>query len=119
MTQLRRERCAWCGERFEVPAGPGRRPKYCRRSHRQRAYEARQVAVDRGLAAGEVLVSIETWHRLRDAIYVAETTAADAVQDLMDAHTSDDLVSIVAGWRSAIDGVVEAAGEPIAVAQPQ
>lgn len=111
-------RCAWCGERFAVTAGPGRRPKYCRRSHRQRAYEARQVAVDRGLAAGEVLVSTEMWHRMRDAIYVAETAAADAVDDVHEATTHGELVSIISSLRDAIGGVVGAAGEPIAVADP-
>lgn len=98
-----------------MPAGPGRQPKYCRRSHRQRAYEARQVAVDRGLGAGEVLVSTEMWQQLRDAIYIAETTATDATEDVLEANTQEELVSIIRGLREAIGGVVEASGEPIAV----
>lgn len=116
MTKSSMARCVWCGERFAIAGGPGRRPKYCRRSHRQRAYEARQVAVDRGLADGEVLVSTDTWHRLRDAIYVAETAATDAGVDLLEANSPDELLAIVASLRDAIDGVVEAAGEPLAVA---
>lgn len=118
MTKSSTARCLWCGERFAIAGGPGRRPKYCRRSHRQRAYEARQVAVDRGLADGEVLVSIDTWQRLRDAIYVAETAAADAAADLLDADSKDELASIISDLRAAIDGVVQAAGEPLAVADP-
>ncbi len=99
-----------------MPAGPGRRPKYCRRAHRQRAYEARQVAVDRGLADGEMLLSIEMWNRLRDAIYVAETTATDAAGDVAEANTMGELVAIITSLRDAIGGVIDAAGEPIAVA---
>lgn len=118
MTKSSTARCLWCGERFATTGGPGRRPKYCRRSHRQRAYEARQVAVERGLADGEVLVSIDTWHRLRDAIYVAETAAADAGVDLLEADSEEELASIVSDLRAAIDGVVQAAGEPLAVADP-
>jgi hypothetical protein len=41
----RRVACEWCGRPFEPP--PGRRgpaPRYCSRSHRQRAYEARRLA---------------------------------------------------------------------------
>ena len=116
MTKSKVARCSWCGERFAVPGGPGRRPKYCKRSHRQRAYEARQVAVDRGLAEGEVLVSTETWNRLRDAIYVAETTAADAASDVVEANTQGELLSIITSLRDAISGVVDEVGEPIAVA---
>jgi hypothetical protein len=35
--------CSWCGREFR-PSGVGRIPTYCRRSCRQRAYEARQEA---------------------------------------------------------------------------
>jgi hypothetical protein len=101
-----------------VSGGPGRQPKYCRRSHRQRAYEARQVAVERGLGDGEVLVAIETWHRLRDAIYIAETIATDAAEDLLEANAEDELVSIIRSLRETIGGVVDAFGEPIAVSDP-
>ena len=36
--------CSWCGERFTAPRRPGPPPRYCRPSHRQRAYEARRRA---------------------------------------------------------------------------
>ena len=115
MTQSSPIRCGWCGERFPVPGGPGRPPKYCRRSHRQRAYEARRVAQARGLASDEILVSTETWFGLRDAIYVAETAATDAELDLADARNQDDLIAIVSNLRRAIAAVVGAVGEPRAV----
>jgi hypothetical protein len=40
----RQLRCAWCHQPFSVPARPGPAPSYCRRSHRQRAFEARRLA---------------------------------------------------------------------------
>jgi hypothetical protein len=36
-------RCAWCGKEFRRPTTIGRTPKYCRRSHRQRAVEGRRT----------------------------------------------------------------------------
>ena len=63
-------------------------------------------------------MSIDTWRRLRDAIYVAETATADAGVDLLEANSAEELTSIVADLRAAIDGVVQAAGEPLAVADP-
>lgn len=34
--------CAWCGDPFSVAVRPGPTPRYCRPSHRQRAYESRK-----------------------------------------------------------------------------
>jgi len=34
--------CEWCGESFTPPVRRGPAPRYCRPSHRQRAYEARR-----------------------------------------------------------------------------
>jgi hypothetical protein len=65
-----------------------------------------------------VLLSTETWHALRDAIYVAETAAADARVDFAEAETRDELVSIITDLRAAISGVVDAVGEPRAVGTP-
>lgn len=100
-----------------MATGPGRPPKYCRRSHRQRAYESRQMAADRGLAEDELLFSVYVWQQLRDAVYVAEAAAGDALGDLTDAVDRDDLVSIIASLRDAIAQVVDAVGEPKAVGQ--
>lgn len=34
--------CEWCGEPFERPGDRGPVPRFCKRSHRQRAYESRR-----------------------------------------------------------------------------
>lgn len=36
--------CEWCGDPFDHQFGPGPKPRFCRPSHRQRAYEAKRVA---------------------------------------------------------------------------
>ena len=72
--------CAWCGAAFTWGGGPGRPPSYCRRSHRQRAYEARREAERLGI--GAVLVSEASWQVLLDAVYRLETQMDDTVMDL-------------------------------------
>ncbi|MDP8973372.1 MAG: hypothetical protein M3N45_09410 [Actinomycetota bacterium] len=60
--------CEWCGDEFERPHQRGPRPKFCKESHRQQAYRARQLRrfseevqidkqldVDRDLAARNFL----------------------------------------------------------------
>lgn len=42
MTSERQGTCEWCGEVFIAPFARGPVPKFCRRSHRQRAFEAAQ-----------------------------------------------------------------------------
>ena len=36
--------CEWCLEEFDAPHRHGPKPKFCRPSHRQRAYEARRLS---------------------------------------------------------------------------
>ena len=66
-----------------MPAGPGRPRRYCRPSHRQRAYEARREATRRGLGPDEVLLSRRSWETLRDALYRLETATEDVAGDLV------------------------------------
>jgi predicted ATPase/DNA-binding SARP family transcriptional activator len=40
--------CLWCGQSFAVAIRPGPRPRYCRSSHRQRAYEERRRSAQDG-----------------------------------------------------------------------
>lgn len=87
--------------------GPGRPPNYCRRSHRQRAYEARREAEARSLAADEAVVAASDWERLRDALYILETGMEDARRDLRSARTKADL-------EAALGDLLGAAGEALA-----
>jgi hypothetical protein len=78
-------RCPWCAELLPASAGPGRPRRYCRRSHRQRHYEARRLAAAQGLAADEVLVGRDQFDAWRDHIYQLEAAIEDAEQDLGEA----------------------------------
>lgn len=64
------------------PGGPGRPRRYCRDSHRQRAYEARLLAERMGLASDEVLVGRQEWDRWRDRLYVLVAALEDVESDL-------------------------------------
>jgi hypothetical protein len=74
--------CAWCGRAFALSGSLGRRARYCRRSHRQRAFEARCLATRMGLDSGEALVDAEALCRLRDHLYVLESALDDVEADL-------------------------------------
>ena len=74
--------CAWCGRAFAQSGSLGRRARYCRRSHRQRAFEARCLAMRMGLDSGEALVDADALCRLRDHLYVLESALDDVEVDL-------------------------------------
>ena len=109
--------CEWCGERFAVGGGPGRKPKYCRPSHRQRAYEARRLAGDRGIGADEVLISRRTWDHLRDALYRLESASEDVAMDLLQGRpTKAEYVEALGHLSAAVRELQDIAVEPLAIA---
>lgn len=81
-------RCRWCGRAFEIAAGPGRPREYCRRSCRQRDYEARRRAGELGLSESELVMAKSELDQLRDALYVLEAAVEDVERDL--AASGDD-----------------------------
>ena len=110
--------CEWCGERFAVAAGPGRKAKYCRPSHRQRSYEARRLAGDRGLGPDEVLISRRTWERLRDALYRLEAASEDVAMDLLQGKpTKAEYVEALGHLSAAVRELQDIAVEPLAIAE--
>lgn len=102
VTNTSDRRCKWCGVRFPIPDGPGRKPDYCRRSHRQRHYEARRLAERRGLGAGEALIERSAIQRLNDRLYVLEAACEDVIADL-EGEVSPDT------YREALTHLLEAA----------
>lgn len=100
-----------------VRAGPGRPARYCRRSHRQRAYEARREAARRGIAPDEVLLSRHAWERLRDALYRLEAAAQDVVFDVGSGRpTRADYAAALAHLTVAVRELQEISVEPTAIA---
>lgn len=111
-------RCEWCGGEFDATRGPGRPARYCRRSHRQRAYEARRQATERGIRPDEVLISRRTWGQLRDALYRLEAASEDVAMDLMAGRpTKAEYITALGHLSAAVRDLQEIAVEPIALGE--
>ena len=108
--------CAWCGEPFPRSKGPGRPRRYCRRSHRQRHYEAKALGERRGIGRDEVLISRRVWDSLRDALYRLQTSAEDVAMDLSQGKpTRAGYVEAMAHLTQAVRELQEVSVEPLAV----
>ncbi len=82
ITVTKLPRCAWCAEPLPQSSGVGRPRVYCRRSHRQRHYEARRLAAAQGLNDDEILLTRDALEEWRDRIYILEAAIEDAERDL-------------------------------------
>jgi hypothetical protein len=108
--------CAWCGGAFAIARGPGRPQRYCRKSHRQRAYEARREAKRRDLGPDEVLISRRTWEYLRDALYRLEAAGEDVAIDIGAGRpTKSDYVEALGHLSAAVRGLQDVVVEPTAM----
>jgi hypothetical protein len=100
-----RAACAWCG-RPMAEVGPlgrvGRPRRYCKRSCRQRDFEARKRARELGLAESDLIVARREIERLDDLIYVLGCAVADVDQDL-------SLDTSATQLRRSLDWLLEAA----------
>jgi hypothetical protein len=105
-------RCRWCGRPFDVVAGPGRPREYCRRSCRQRDYEARRTAGSLGLDDNHVVVARAELDALHDRLYELEAAIEDVERDLAAAGRpgTDD-------YREALQWLL-AAARPLATTRP-
>ena len=94
---------------------PGRPRRYCRSSHRQRAYEARLLAEHRGIAPHEILIARRSWERLRDALYQLEAAAEDVALDITSGRpTKAEYVEALAHLTTAVRELQDVVVEPIA-----
>ena len=81
--------CRWCGGKVEQHS-TGRPRRYCRDSHRQRAYEARRLGWHMGLDSGEAMVSTEALDILSDRLTILEAALEGVERDLRDSATDQD-----------------------------
>jgi hypothetical protein len=102
------QKCLWC--RFPVAQneGPGRPRRYCKRSCRQRDFEARQRAAAHGVDEHDILLARSEVNRLRDEIFVLQCAVEDAERDLVDAKVANDYNDIIRLILGAARGVVSA-----------
>lgn len=87
-----------------MTAGPGRPKEYCRRSCRQRDYEARRQSASLGLGDGQLVVARAEIDALHDRLYALEAAVEDAERDVREAAapTASD-------YREALEWVLAAA----------
>ena len=90
LSRTRAARCQWCGREYESAAGPGRPRRYCRRSCRQRDYEARRRAAELGLGEDELIMTRQELHELRDRLYLLAQAVEDVERDLTDDDDNDE-----------------------------
>lgn len=112
-------RCQWCGVVFADSEGPGRPRRYCRRSHRQRAYEARRLGHQLGLRSGDVVVSAQAHRSLQDRLYVLEAALSDVERDLRGSTGAEEYRRAFQHLYAAAAALRGAAPEPVALLDPQ
>lgn len=95
-------RCRWCRRPFDRRPGPGRPQQYCRRSCRQRDYEARQRGVAHGLDEADLILARTAIDQLKDDIYVLQCAVEDVDRDLAVSDAPEEI-------RSALRWILEAA----------
>jgi hypothetical protein len=102
-------RCRWCGRPFAVSPGPGRPREYCRRSCRQRDYEARRQSTELGIGEAQLVVARVELDALHDRLYELEAAIEDVDRDLAAADPPD-----AQDYREALDWLL-AVARPLAV----
>jgi hypothetical protein len=103
-------RCGWCGRGFAAASAVGRLPTYCKRSCRQRAFEARRRSAELGLGESELVITRDELHRLQDQLWILECAIQDVERDLAASATLRD-------HREAMAWLLEAA-RPLVALKP-
>lgn len=101
-------KCVWCRFPVAQATGPGRPRKFCKRSCRQRDFEARQRARAHGLDEHDILIARSEVNRLKDEIFVLACAVEDAQRDMVDASTLVEYVDIVQSLLAAATSVINA-----------
>lgn len=97
----RRQTCRWCRRPLDHPE-VGRPRQFCKRSCRQRDFEARTKAAAHGLDEHELVIARTQLDQLRDDLYVLQCAVEDVERDLGTGLDEREL-------REAIDWLLTAA----------
>jgi hypothetical protein len=84
-------RCRWCGRPVAATPGPGRPREYCRRSCRQRDYEARRRSSELGIGDAHLVVARAELDDLHDRLYELQAAIEDVDRDLAAADPPGEL----------------------------
>ena len=84
------DRCAYCRRPLPPPGPRGRPATYCKRSHRQRAYEARRRADALEVPPDQLVVEQAQLDRMHDLLYALEAALQDVEQDLQGRSARSD-----------------------------
>jgi len=108
VTKSEQRRCKWCRRPFDAATGRQGRPRlYCRRSCRQRDYEARRRREELGLTEGELVIARAQLDDLADKLYVLEAAVEDVERDLAEASEGRDYQEAVAWLLDAARPLVQ------------
>ena len=107
--------CAWCGGAIPESGGTGRPRRYCRRSHRQRAFEARRLGAARGLGPNEAVVSAPELAALADRVYLVQAALDDTADDLRGNPGIDEVRDAYEHLRAAAAELARTRLEPSAL----
>ncbi|MDA8302580.1 MAG: hypothetical protein M0005_13830 [Actinomycetota bacterium] len=102
--------CAWCGAHLPPATGAGRPRRYCRRSCRQRDFEARKRARELGLAESDLIVARKAVEGLDDLLFVLAWAISDIEGDLALDSSPDQL-------KRSLDWLLEAAKPLVGASQ--
>jgi hypothetical protein len=100
-------RCEWCGRRFSASGGAGRPRLFCKRSCRQRSYEARLRAAEVGLGEHELVVARQELETTQDRLWVLAQTIADYESAAAGRDRRDALTELLDAARVATTGLSE------------
>ncbi len=108
----RRSLCRWCRRIIAQPAR-GRPREFCKRSCRQRDFEARTQAASHGLDEQQLIITRSELDELRDRIYVLTCAVEDIDNDLGTEWSTATIVEV----RDSLGWLI-AAARPLATADP-
>lgn len=109
-----KDACRWCGGEIPGAPGPGRPRRYCRRSHRQRPFEARRAARRLQLDDEEVLLSRRNWETLRQALGRLSALSAVIAADIASGEQPSVDYAVAIGTLSAAVAELQEAVQPTA-----
>jgi hypothetical protein len=94
--------CRWCGGLLPPIGKTGRPRQFCKRSCRQRDFEARERAKAHGLDEAELIITRAELEDLRDKLFVLQCAVQDVQKDLAGSKT-------LTAYKDAVSWLIDSA----------